>query len=64
MAWVMQCDRCKKIFEHKEGYRRLLLGYFRCTEECTEEWTRKTKGLDLCPECMGKIINFLDEVAV
>ena len=60
MAWVMQCDRCKKIFEHKEGYRRLLLGYFKRDEE----WTSRNKGLDLCPECMGKIINFLDEVMV
>ena len=58
MAWVMQCDRCKKIFEHKEGYRRLLLGYFRYTEE----WKSKNKGkcLVLCPECMSQLINFLE----
>ena len=60
MAWVMQCDRCKKIFEHKEGYRRLLLHYFRGEEE----WIKKGKDWDLCPECMKQVINFLDEVTV
>ena len=58
MAWVMQCDKCKTIFEHKEGYRRLLLRYFKYDEECV----RKSKGWDLCPECMKQVINFLDGV--
>ena len=30
MAWVLQCDRCEKIYSEKnEGYRRILLGYFK-----------------------------------
>ena len=60
MAWVMQCDRCKKIFEHKEGYRRLVLGYFKYDDE----WTGKNKDLDLCPECMNHVVKFLQERAV
>lgn len=56
MAWVLQCDRCHKTFQHKEGYRKIFLKYFKSDEE----YKNKGKGLDLCPECMSQLINFLE----
>lgn len=49
MAWVMQCDRCKKIFNHcSEGYRGIYVKY----KKDDKDYPSKNIYKELCPSCI------------
>ena len=58
-----KCDVCKKLYEHYEGLKQFkdskrsnaIILIDRDLEDTY--WRRET--LDLCPDCMSKIENFL-----
>ena len=58
MAWVLQCDRCKQIFnEYNEGYRRVVIRY----KKYDKDYPSKDIYKDLCPNCIKYIIDYLQE---
>ena len=58
MAWVMQCDRCKKVFDHyKEGYRLACVKYAKDDKDYPSKHIYK----ELCPECIKCIVEYLQE---
>lgn len=64
MALAKKCDRCGKLYEHYEKTEHeKYVGYNAMAFVCV---TRKggtgmaTLPIDLCPECMSKLIEFLE----
>ena len=58
MAWVMQCDRCKKIFNHcSEGYRGIYVKY----KKDDKDYPSRNIYKELCPECIKCIVEYLQE---
>ena len=59
MAEAKQCDRCGNFYRPYDGekYESEKRSYhFNCIDIANEQ---QYKRLDLCPECMQKIIKFL-----
>jgi hypothetical protein len=58
MALVMQCDRCKKIFDHhKGGYRGIYVKY----KKDDQDYPSKNIYKELCPECIKYIVTYIQE---
>lgn len=64
MALAKKCDRCGKLYEHYEktehekyvGYNAM--AFVSVNRRCIKELA--TTPIDLCPECMSKLIEFLE----
>lgn len=67
MALAKKCDRCGKLYEHYEkiehekyvGYNYNAIAFVSVNRRCIKELA--TTPIDLCPECMSKLIEFLEE---
>lgn len=57
MASALKCDRCGRLYEHYQGVEIVEGGnkYHAITLENRYDH----KWYDLCPECMGKLIEFI-----
>jgi len=51
-----KCDRCNKYYDYYEGTNGMALMHYDDVNDTDE----MTVGLDLCPECLGKLKNWLD----
>nr|DAM97001.1 MAG TPA: hypothetical protein [Caudoviricetes sp.] len=65
MALAKKCDRCGKLYEYYEKIEHeKYVGYNAMTFVCVTikgGTGMATCPIGLCPECMGKLINFLEE---
>lgn len=65
MSLAKKCDKCGKLYEHYEkteheeyvGYNAM--AFVSVNRKCVKELA--TCPIDLCPECMSKLIEFLEE---
>lgn len=61
MAKALKCDRCSKFFERKdmeEKYGEDERVYYITTSLYLHD---PNSGIDLCPECYGKLKQFMEE---
>ena len=56
-----KCDRCNKFYEKYTGYVELGLSNMVRLMSDGEHACAPTVDFDLCPECMAKVVSFLNE---